>query len=181
MISAHSEPVVSVCFSSDGMTVLSGSWDGYCRIWLALSGICLTSIDLHGVAVCHAVFTPNSAFVLISLKGSTLQLVRVADTKVVAIYSGHVNNEYCLSAGLCRARDGGAEIYASSEDGKIIGWNVNSRSIEWSLGVCDDPLVFGSVSYRGDFLVAGGTIDGSGVLIAWNRTEMELPVGAICT
>ena len=53
VLPAHSDPVTSVHFNRDGTLVVSGSYDGLCRIWDTHSGQCLkTLIDEINPPVC---------------------------------------------------------------------------------------------------------------------------------
>lgn len=159
MISAHSEPVTSVCFSHDGMFVVSSSWDGYCRVWLTHSGICVKSFAVLGVPVTFSALSPNNQFLLAAGTNSTLRLIHTLDEKPPTVYNGHVNEKFCLFAGFARNRDGGQEVFAASEDGTIVGWDVNTKHIVWTVEVCQGPTLCGDVCRAGNLLVTGASSD----------------------
>jgi COMPASS component SWD3 len=48
VIPCHSEPVTSVCFSSDGTFIVSSSSDGLIRCWDTASGHCLKTLHADG-------------------------------------------------------------------------------------------------------------------------------------
>lgn len=41
---AHSDPVTAVDFNRDGSNLVSGSYDGLCRIWNTANGQCLYTV-----------------------------------------------------------------------------------------------------------------------------------------
>ena len=48
MVFLSSNSVVSVCFSSDGKQIASGSWDETVKIWNASSGELQSTLDVDG-------------------------------------------------------------------------------------------------------------------------------------
>jgi COMPASS component SWD3 len=73
VLPAHSEPVTAVDFDRDGTMIVSGSYDGLCRIWDAATGHCVkTLIDDESPPVSFSKFSPNGKFVLASTLDSTL-------------------------------------------------------------------------------------------------------------
>lgn len=158
MISAHSEPVSSVCFSQDNRFVLSSSWDGYCRVWTAHNGICVKSFMLFGCPVCFSSLSPNNMYLIASGKTSQIKLVDILDEKPPVIYRGHVNDQFCLFAGFCKnSNDESQELYTASEDGGIVAWNLNTQAPVWRVDLCDGPTCCADVSASGAHLIAGSS------------------------
>jgi COMPASS component SWD3 len=173
MMSAHSEPVTAVSFSHDGLFVVSSSWDGFCRVWLSHSGQCVKSFDLYGKAICFSKLTPNNEYVLAACNNSTIKLLTILDSSVAGVYRGHVNDKFCLFAGFCRNETGDVEVYTASEDGTIVGWNVNSQEVVWRVAVCDGQTLCGDVSRDGGRLIAGASGDQCRALKLYSRAVPE--------
>ena len=57
-----SGPVVSVCFSSDGKQIASGSWDATVKIWNASSGELQSTLRVDGQVWCVN-FSPDGEFI----------------------------------------------------------------------------------------------------------------------
>ena len=159
MISAHSEPVTSVCFSNGGTFVMSSSWDGYCRVWLAHSGICVKAFAVFGLPITFSTLSPNNEFVLAAGTNSTLKLVHTREEKPATVYRGHVNEKFCLFGGFTKNEEGEQELFVASEDGTIVGWNVNSQRVAWTVEVCSGPTLCGDVCRNGNLLVTGASAD----------------------
>ena len=45
LFTGHSEAVSSVCFSTDGSRIVSGSYDETVRIWNAVTGACEVTME----------------------------------------------------------------------------------------------------------------------------------------
>ena len=65
--------MTSVHFNRDGTLIVSGSYDGLCRIWDTHSGQCLkTLIDECNPPVSYVKFSPNSKYLLAGTLDNTL-------------------------------------------------------------------------------------------------------------
>ena len=103
----HTRALTSVCFSPDGLTCLSGSWDETLRLWEVSSGRCLRIFEGHTNSVNSVTFSPDG---LTCLSGSCDQTVRLWDISsglCLRIFEGHTNSvdsvtfspdgHYCLA------------------------------------------------------------------------------------
>jgi COMPASS component SWD3 len=169
MISAHAETVTSVSFSNDNLFILSSSWDGYCRIWWAHSGICVKSFELMGIPICFAALSPNNQFVMASCTDSAIRLVNVAERQWAAVFKGHVNQGYSLMAGFSKRGGEGQEVYTASEDGCVVGFDLESQAEIWRVQICEGPTLCGHVCAEGTMLVAGASGETTKTLQLWTR------------
>lgn len=85
LLNAHSRPVVSVDFSYDGKLLLTASHDGYLRVWSLLDGMALRILSGAGerLPICSAIFSPNSAFVLVTHADGVTRLLNLTNKTVV--------------------------------------------------------------------------------------------------
>lgn len=66
-IPAHGDPVTSVDVSPDGSFIVSGSYDGLCRVWNVQDGRAMnTIVGDRCEPVSNVFFTPNGRFLLIT-------------------------------------------------------------------------------------------------------------------
>lgn len=177
MISAHSDPVSSVVFSSDGNFVISSSWDGFCRFFETYSGVCVYAINLAGVPITHMEISPNDAYLLCSLQKSQIKLMSIKDSKLKKIYSGHLNRNYALFAGfIYRETPNGikVEVYSGSENLAAIGWNLEGDPI-WKIDYDGCPSVAVDVHPAGLLLATAGAPEGTNVKV-WRRNADNDPL-----
>ena len=62
MVFLSSNYVFSVCFSSDGKQIASGSWDETVKIWNASSGELQSTLDVDGEVFCVS-YSPDGEFI----------------------------------------------------------------------------------------------------------------------
>jgi len=92
VLPAHSEPVTAVDFDREGDMIVSGSYDGLCRVWDSATGHCVkTLIDDESPPVSFAKFSPNGKFILAATLDSTL----VSCPKSIALKFLHLLLLYC--------------------------------------------------------------------------------------
>jgi hypothetical protein len=86
----HSDHVVSVAFSPDGLTALSGSDDKTLKLWEVATGKELRTFTGHSGEVLSVAFSPDGRTVL-SGGDVTLKLWEVATGKELRTFTGDVN------------------------------------------------------------------------------------------
>ena len=159
-ISAHSEPVSSVVFSNDATFVVSGSWDGVCRLWDTFSGTCIKAFQVCFHPITFSTISPNDRFILAASDNSVIKIIRIEDAKTLGIYKGHVNKQFCLFASFAVNEQERTEIFSPSEDGRIVGWDLNTQQVTWELDLPNaGPTLCADVNRHGNLLVAAGSTD----------------------
>ncbi len=84
------QDVSSVAFSPDRKTVLSGSWDGYLRIWDITTGRELRTFQGHEGAVASVAFSPDGLYILSgSWDLNGFKLWEVSTGKELRTFRGH--------------------------------------------------------------------------------------------
>jgi COMPASS component SWD3 len=103
-------------------------------------------------------FAPNGRYVLAFSMDSCIRLWDYVSGSVKKTYQGHVNKAFSIG-GCFAVVEGEAFIVASSEDGDIVIWDVNSKEVVQRIeGVHRGPCFW--VDAVGDTLVSCGK-DGS--------------------
>ncbi|KAL6271628.1 hypothetical protein ACE6H2_028539 [Prunus campanulata] len=140
VIRAHSLPVTSVHFNRDGSLIVSGSHDGSCKIWDTASGTCLkTLLEDKTAAVSFAKFSPNGKFILVATLNDTLKLWNYSTGKFLKIYTGHVNNVYCVTSTFSVTN--GKYIVSGSEDHCVYLWDLQQKTMVQKLGGHSDTAI----------------------------------------
>ena len=86
---AHSDPVTSVQFSTDGTILLSSSFDGLVRLWDTETGKCLrTLVDESNAPVALARFSPNCKYILTVSLDDKVKLWDYLEQRIIKTYSG---------------------------------------------------------------------------------------------
>ena len=74
-IPAHGDPITSVDWSMDGSFIVSGSYDGLCRVWNVQDGRATkTIVSTDCAPVSNVQFTPNGRFLLIATLNGRITL-----------------------------------------------------------------------------------------------------------
>lgn len=132
---AHSDPVGGVGFVRDGTLIVSCASDGLVRVWDTGTGQCLrTFFHEDNTAVVSVQFSPNGKYILAWVLDSSVRMWNYVDAKCVKTYQGHINKSYSLAGAFgTYGASPSAFVVSGSEDGNIIFWDVNSKSILQSL------------------------------------------------
>ena len=174
MISAHNDPVSSVVFNHDGAFVLSCSWDGFVRIFETFSGVCVKSVNLEGVQLCHLEITPNDGYILVSLLQSKAKLISLRDSKLKVMYMGHDNLNFAVFSGFIYRKDR-AEIFTGTENTGAIGYDMDTGDPLWCIPLEGFPSIAVDSDTKGDFfLTAYG--EGGKQIALWRRTAETDPL-----
>jgi len=146
-IGGHTEPITSVSFNYDYSMIMTSSIDGICRIWDSFSLICLKTFTLSGTAISRSCFSPNSEYVLLSSLDSSIHLLDIKTGSTEKKYTGHTNTQYRIELGFINNN-----VYASSENGMICVWDLQSEEIEDSIPISKNPILAVSFTKNGDHL-----------------------------
>ena len=74
LLAGHAGWVLSVCFSPDGATLASGSWDGTVRLWDVTAGEHLRTLTRHTGWVSTVCFSPDGATLASGSRDGTVLL-----------------------------------------------------------------------------------------------------------
>ena len=96
-IQAHSEPITTVQFHSDGSTLATSSFDGLVRLWDHGSGQCLKTLQTEGTPPVGSFrFSPNGRFLLCGTLDARIRLWDYVSARRLKTYTGHTNSNLCM-------------------------------------------------------------------------------------
>ncbi len=130
-LTGHSEPVLSVAFSPDGLTLASGSFDNTVRLWDVLRQKALGEpLTGHSKSVYSVAFSPDG---LTLASGSSDNTVRLWDVQLRKPLgeplTGHSKSVYSVAFS-----PDGLTLASGSSDNSVRLWDVNPES--WLKQVC---------------------------------------------
>ena len=91
----HKDEVTSVCFSSDGKYIASGSRDRTIKLWEASTGKLVMTFEGHESEVNAVCFNPDGNYIasgsgsLLGSKDNTIKLWEASTGKLVWTFEGH--------------------------------------------------------------------------------------------
>jgi WD40 repeat protein/serine/threonine protein kinase len=132
VLEGHTDPVTSVCMSSDGRLALSGSLDNTLKFWDIATGKCLRTFQGH---TRHGVFRVQGVYSVcmsqdgrLALSGSldnTLKLWDVETGQYLRTFEGHTFFHRGSVDSVCMSADGSYAL-SSGEDGTLKLWNTET-------------------------------------------------------
>jgi len=121
---AHPEPISSVAWSPDGSIIASGSAYalGVIRLWDAVSGTLLDTLEGHTLWVCKLIFSADSAWLYSSSGDQTIRIWDVRQRQCLTVLRGSRDEVY----GLALSPDG-TTLASACKDGTVALWNAYPR------------------------------------------------------
>lgn len=114
----HTDSVVHVHFSNDGLYVATGSYDGTVRVWTAADGALLHVLSGPASEVEWIRWHPKGHALLAGSADCTAWMWWAPTGKVMQVLAGHADK---VNAG-CFA-NGGKSIATGAQSGEVIVWN----------------------------------------------------------
>lgn len=121
VFSGHTGTVMSVCFSPDGETVLTGSEDGTARLWDTETGRTLAVLTGHSKEITSARFSPDGKTILTGSHDKTARLWDAQMGKEKAKLEGHTGPVMSV----CFSPDGKTAL-TGSLDGTARTWSADT-------------------------------------------------------
>jgi COMPASS component SWD3 len=144
-IPAHTEPITSIHFNSDGEFVITSSLDGLCRIWCPRLLSLLrtyTQVEAQCVPVLFATLVPSESCFLAAYSGGAVKIYDTTSAKVLGSFSGVINDRNPTVIQFGVRQDGGPqiEVVMPSEDGFVRCWDFCTQQPQWELKVGEGGL-----------------------------------------
>ncbi|CAK0832138.1 unnamed protein product [Prorocentrum cordatum] len=116
------------CFSPDGKKILSGSEDGFLKLWLASDGALQQTLSGHGADVSSCCFSPDGKTILSGSYDGFLKLWLASDGAWQQTLSGHGDVVRCC----CFSPDG-KKILSGSDNGTLKLWLASDGALQQTL------------------------------------------------
>jgi hypothetical protein len=141
-LEGHTSRINSLCMSTDGTRVVSGSYDTTIRVWNVETGGCIHTLEGHNDSVKSVALSLDGTWIA-SGSGSysensdnTVRIWNAASGECTGTFKGHTKkiNSVVISFD-------GTHVFSSSDDGTLKVWVLET-------GVCEDTVDFVGVSVQ---------------------------------
>ncbi|KAJ3093068.1 hypothetical protein HK102_010973 [Quaeritorhiza haematococci] len=162
-LQAHTDSVIDVAFSYDGMYVASGGMDGKIHVAKALSGQHV--ITLEGPSeVVWIRWHPRGAVLLAGSSDGTIWMWKIPEGNCMNVFSNHTDTVTCG-----QFTPNGKGIVSGSEDGSFIIWDPKTAVATWRVDGSDGRFHNGPITTlavnKDSSLALTGSQDGTAKLI----------------
>ena len=95
-LTGHQKTVNHVCFSPDGRTIASASFDNSVKLWDGRTGKFIANLRGHVASVYRVAWSSDSRMLVSASKDSTLKLWNLKTFKIKVDLPGHEDEVYCV-------------------------------------------------------------------------------------
>lgn len=165
-LTAHTNLVTSITFSSNGDFLASGDGDGIIKIWKFKDGSLVRTLKGHDGYISTIAFSPNGQFLALGSDDGTVKLWQVKDGKLIETFMAKK-----LVKSIAFTPDSAFLVAASALAVTI--WRVRDGSIVWqwlaSNPESSSPSAL-AISHDGSLLAVGFT---NGSIRVWRMQELK--------
>ena len=119
-LQGHTSSVCSVCFSPDGLQLVSASWDNTIKLWDMSDGTVLRDWTAHRRGIRSVKFSPDGRTVASVSWENNAKIWDVSTGRIVHELKGHDRQVTSVSYSL-----DGHTIITSSDDGTVRTWDFS--------------------------------------------------------
>ena len=165
-LQGHTGRVYTVALSTDGQTVISGSWDKTVRIWNAASGELLQTLQGHTDAVRSVALSTDGQTVISGSWDKTVRIWNAASGELLQTLQGHTDavRSVALSTD-------GQTVISGSEDRTVRIWNAASGELLQTLQGHTRRVESVALSTDGQTVISGSEDE---TVRIWNASSGEL-------
>ena len=149
-LAGHQHEVRSAVFSSDGLRVVTASYDNTARIWDAETGNQLTVLRGHESSLFSAAFSPDDLRVVTASYDKTARIWDAATGNRITVLSGHWDS-VCSAA----FSPDGSRVITASHDKTARIWDAATGKILAVLSGHESSLNYAGFNPDGDRIVTG--------------------------
>ena len=163
VLRGHKGAILSVGFSPDGNTVITGSRDGTVRLWDVKTGMQRQELKGYAECICSVAFSPDNNFVLAGTLNGEVCLWDLKARTEPQIFKGHTGAILSVSF----SPDGSVAL-TGSRDGKACLWDVKLGELLLELAGHTDCIRSVAFSPDSTTVLTGSQDDTACV---WDATE----------
>ncbi|CAE6477461.1 unnamed protein product [Rhizoctonia solani] len=153
----HTSLVLSLSFSPDGTTIVSGSSDHTIRLWNVSDGACpFGPLGGHARDVCSVTFSPNGELIASGSDDKTARLWNAQTGSIVSLSMEHTGAVNSVAF-----TPDGTRLVTGGNDGKVHIWNVIDQSLLASSFEGHTKFVRSVAVSPDGTRVASGSMDGT--------------------
>merc|ERR1719428_2609376 len=132
----HTDSIVSVAFSADGVYVATGSYDSTVRVWKTEDASLVHSLTGPSNEVDWVRWHPKGHALLAGAADCTAWMWWAPTGKVMQVFAGHADRVNCG----CFANDGKV-IATGAQSGEVIIWNPRQGTATFNLQLHQDAIL----------------------------------------
>jgi RNA polymerase sigma factor (sigma-70 family) len=118
-LSGHQNDVRALCFSPDGKTLATASWDKVIHLWEVWSGQERASFLAHDDRILSLAFSPDGRLLASGSDDKTIRLWNLADLQKMTEFRGHLN-----SVGRLAFSGDSDRLFSAGWDSTILVWDM---------------------------------------------------------
>ena len=165
-LKAHSDCVNVVIYSPDGTILTSASNDSTIKLWNALSGRLIASLEGHSYAVYVVTYSPDGATLASASQDNTVKLWNIEDASLIFTFEGH--SKYVNT--VVYSPDG-TTLVSASGDKTIKLWDLVDGNLIATLEGHNDTV--NTVVYSPDGTILASGSDDKTIKL-WNSVNGQL-------
>lgn len=158
-LKGHGALIFDLQFSSDGQTLVSGSWDGSVLVWDFKNETVLKRIDINNASPYIVCYSPNDLYIL---TGDVLNHLDFWEVDTQEKFRSLVGHTQTISG--IDFSDDHQLMATSSWDGHVKIWNVLTGMITAKMGQKNNPVY--AIKWVDDKVLSGGA---DRLIHVWNK------------